>query len=94
MRVRKVEAVQRELPLAAYKRKMSWGGARLGAGREKKLVHDPSHTTRPAHQARHPSHISVRVLPVVGRLRKRKLWQVFKSKARHCAKHHARHVRR
>ena len=81
MRVRKVEAAQRELPLSAYKRKLTWGGARPGAGREKKLVHDPSHTTRPVHQARHPAHISVRVLPVVGRLRKRKLWQVFRTMA-------------
>ena len=79
MRVRKVEKAQRELPLGTFKRKMSWGGARPGAGRERKLVHDPSHSARPAHHARHPAHISVRVLPVVGRLRKQKLWQVFRS---------------
>ena len=78
MRVRKVEAAQRELPLAAYQRTMSWGGARPGAGRPKKLAHDPPHSVRPAHQARHPAHISIRVLPVVGRLRKRTLWQVFR----------------
>lgn len=60
---------------------MKWGGERPNAGRPRSLVHDPEHTQRPAHEERHPSHISTRVLSDVGRLRKRKLWKVFESVA-------------
>lgn len=61
--------------------RMRWGGYRPGAGRPRSLVHDPEHTKRPVHLARHPSHITTRVVPEVGRLRRRKLWQVFKAVA-------------
>jgi REP element-mobilizing transposase RayT len=60
---------------------MEWGGYRPGAGRPRSLVHDPEHTVRPVHLARHPSHISTRVLPDVGRLRRGKLREVFKAVA-------------
>ncbi|MGE0395506.1 MAG: transposase [Kofleriaceae bacterium] len=80
MRVRNTSA-QCEMKLAKPKPVMRWGGYRPGAGRPRSLVHDPEHTTRPVHVARHPSHISTRVVPEVGRLRRRKLWKVFKSVA-------------
>jgi putative transposase len=78
MRVRNRKKVQCELDLPLP---MEWGGVRPGAGRPRSLVHDPEHVARPIHQARHPSHISVRVGSEVGRLRRRKLWSVFRSVA-------------
>jgi REP element-mobilizing transposase RayT len=81
MRVRTAKNGQREMDLGKPRPVMRWGGDRLGAGRPRSLVHDPEHTTRPVHEARHPSHISTRVVPEVGRLRRRKLWKVFKSVA-------------
>ena len=57
---------------------MTWGGLRPGAGRPRTLVSDPVHTTRPVHEARHPSHISARFVPAVGRMRKRHLWDIFR----------------
>jgi REP element-mobilizing transposase RayT len=48
------------------------GGKRPGAGRKRsKHRRDPLHRTRPPHDPRHPSHITLRVLRSVGRLRKR-----------------------
>jgi REP element-mobilizing transposase RayT len=44
-------------------------------------VNDPVHAARPPHNPRHPSHITLRVLPAVGRLRRRVLWKVFESVA-------------
>jgi putative transposase len=73
--------VQGELQLPAPKPRMEWGGVRPGAGRPRTLVHDPIHTARPEHKERHPSHINLRVVPEVGRLRRRKQWQVFRRVA-------------
>ena len=63
-------------------RKGPHGGARPGAGRPRlRHKHDPSHAARPVHRARHPSHITLRVVRAVGRLRKRKLWAALKRAA-------------
>ncbi|MBI4702271.1 MAG: hypothetical protein HY744_14185, partial [Deltaproteobacteria bacterium] len=55
------------------------GGARKGAGRKpgglKALV---SHLRRPAHDHRHPVHVTLRVLRVVGRLRLRPRFEVIR----------------
>ncbi len=64
------------------KRKGPHGGARPGAGRPRiRHKHDPSHAARPIHKARHPSHITLRVVRAVGRLRRRKLWAALKRAA-------------
>lgn len=80
-RRRKATGEQRELPLPAPKPRMEWGGVRPGAGRRRTLVHDPVHVARPEHKERHPSHINMRVVAEVGRLRRRKQWQVFRRVA-------------
>lgn len=88
MRVRKVDPVQRELPLPPLtpskmkvKMKLGWGGRRPGAGRRRRLLHDPPHCTRPVHHARHPVHITTRVMIDVGRLRTWQVMQVFQQVA-------------
>ena len=64
------------------KRKGPHGGARPGAGRPRsRHKHDPSHTPRPVHKARNPSHITLRVVRDVGRLRRRKLWAALEKAA-------------
>ena len=80
MRVRNAKA-QCELKLPTPPPPMRWGGDRPGAGRPRSLVYDPVHTVRPVHHAANPSHISTRVVPEVGRLRRRKLWDVFRAVA-------------
>ena len=59
------QALQLSLP-----RHAGWGGARRGAGRKrvgsKALV---PHVVRPPHAARHPVHVTLRALAVVGSLR-------------------------
>ncbi len=58
----------------------TWGGKRENAGRKKtKGRHDSPHRTRPEHCERHPSHITLRVLAGVGRLRKRHIHQAIRQ---------------
>lgn len=53
------------------------GGRRPGAGRKRRSARRRvPHTPRPAHCARHPSHITLRVLEEVGRLRRRDAFKV------------------
>jgi REP element-mobilizing transposase RayT len=40
---------------------------------------DPQHTTRPAHQARHPVHVVLRVRPEVGSLRRRHAYRAIRG---------------
>jgi REP element-mobilizing transposase RayT len=58
------------------------GGARPGAGRPRiRHKHDPSHAKRPVHKAQIPSHITLRMVGDVGRLRKWKLYRAAKRAA-------------
>jgi len=54
---------------------MSWGGARTGAGRPRKgpIASEP-HTTRPALAPRHPVHVTSRVVPHIGAVRRRHIY--------------------
>jgi REP element-mobilizing transposase RayT len=75
-------SVQTGFAFPTPKRKGPHGGARPGAGRPRiRHKHDPSHAKRPVHKARNPSHITLRALPSVGRLRKQKLYPARKRAA-------------
>jgi REP element-mobilizing transposase RayT len=53
------------------------GGKRKGAGRKPRGKRaSERHRTRPEHDARHPVHVTCRVLPIVGKLRKRHVYKV------------------
>jgi len=74
------QAVQSELDLRVAVSKGPHGGRRPGAGRPRsRHRHDPSHVTRPVHKARHPSHITLRVVAEVGRLRRREMFQAIRG---------------
>ncbi len=56
----------------------TWGGAREGAGRKRKGERaGVSHLRRPAHRARFPVHVTLRMLPHVWNLRSRRSFRVF-----------------
>jgi REP element-mobilizing transposase RayT len=68
----------------------SWGGKRAGAGRKRRGKPSVAHGMRPPHEAEHPLHITLRVLPNVPNLRKKRAFQAVKqalslanSKGRH-----------
>lgn len=71
------QTAQLVLALPAPKPRNTHGGKRAGAGRPKR-GHRASerHKTRPSHDARHPLHVICRVVPGVGRLRKRHVYKV------------------
>lgn len=68
---------------------MSWGGARIGAGRPAKGAHaSEPHKLRPILSARHPVHVTARVVRAVGGLRRRRAYRAIRralatSLARH-----------
>jgi REP element-mobilizing transposase RayT len=54
----------------------TWGGKRESAGRKKSGTRrEPEHRERPAHVARNPLHVVLRVRKDVGRLRRRKVYE-------------------
>ena len=56
----------------------TWGGKRAGAGRPPKGKRSSErHKKRPVHKAAHPIHVSLRVVPAVGRLRKRHIYRAL-----------------
>jgi hypothetical protein len=67
---------QQTLPLP--KPRMGWGGRRAGAGRPKsaKAKTTVPHVRRPFHDARHPTHVTVRVRRHIGSLRR---WHVARA---------------
>jgi REP element-mobilizing transposase RayT len=67
---------QASLPLP--KPRLGWGGRRLGAGRPKnpKAKTTVAHVRRPYHEARHPTHVTVRVRRHIGSLRR---WHVAQA---------------
>ena len=65
-----------------------WGGKRAGAGRPRKdpaLRVDVSHTVRPALAARHPVHVTVRVVEAVRGLRRRAGYHAIRRAVQCCA---------
>ena len=71
---------QCDLQLEVVPRKGPHGGKRPGAGRPRiRHRHDPSHAKRPEHKARHPSHITLRVVEAVGRLRRREMFRAIRG---------------
>ena len=61
-----------QLPLPLPKLACRWGGRRAGAGRKGKPGAMP-HTRRPFHDRAHPTHVTVRANPALGRLRRVKV---------------------
>ena len=56
-----------------------WGGARTGAGRPAKgAVSSERHTTRPAHAARHPVHITSRVTRAIGSVQRGRIYAALR----------------
>jgi len=56
-----------------------WGGKRRGAGRPAKGRRaSERHKRRPWHDRHHPVHVTLRVLPVVGSLRRRHAWRAVR----------------
>ena len=77
------KVAQGELDLRVPLKTAPHGGRRPGAGRPRsRHRHDPSHVTRPPHKARHPSHITLRVVAEVGRLRRRNMFQAIRGALR------------
>jgi REP element-mobilizing transposase RayT len=65
MRKRRTRTRQLELP-----RSGTWGGARKGAGRKRRLTRpEPAHGPRPEHEPRHPVHATLRAHPLNESLR-------------------------
>ena len=65
-----------------------WGGKRVGAGRPRKdpaLRVDVSHAVRPALAARHPVHVTVRVVEAVRGLRRRAGYHAIRWAVQRCA---------
>lgn len=56
----------------------NWGGARPGAGRKRRSKASVAHTPRPRHSPHHPLHVTLRVVPGLPSLRKRRLFRVVK----------------
>jgi len=55
----------------------SWGGRRPGAGRPKRKASGVSHQRRPPLSSRYPVHVTLRVRPEVGSLRRKKSFWVL-----------------
>jgi len=56
------------------------GGKRRGAGRKRKGAHARErHAARPVFKAHHPLHVVMRVVPEVGSLRRRKMYQAMRQ---------------
>lgn len=73
----KMSPASAQLALGLTAAKPKHGGKRRGAGRPKR-GHRASerHKVRPQHEAAHPLHVICRVVPAVGRLRKRRVYQI------------------
>jgi putative transposase len=56
----------------------TWGGRREGAGRPKKPGSGVAHDPRPDLKARHPVHVTMRVVPEVARMRKKRAYQAVR----------------
>lgn len=73
---------QLELP-----RPPSWGGAREGAGRKPlPKRRGPPHATRPAHQPRHPIHVTMRAQPGLLSLRSEKIFSSLRRALAACSR--------
>ncbi len=74
---------QQELSLPAPPKPKQRGGKRPGAGRPRKRPHASArpgvpHVTRPVLKARYPVHVVLRAIPLVGNLRRRKLYHAIR----------------
>jgi hypothetical protein len=74
---------QQELSLPAPPPPKARGGKRPGAGRPRKRPRytsrpDVPHVTRPVLKSRYPVHVVLRAIPVVGNLRRRKLYHAIR----------------
>jgi REP element-mobilizing transposase RayT len=56
-----------------------WGGARRGAGRKRQKRAGVPHRERPAHCARHPAHVTLRVVRGLPNLRKKRAFRVIEE---------------
>jgi REP element-mobilizing transposase RayT len=72
--------MQLALDIPTPKKKLKHGGARPGAGRKKTGTRsDPLHRTRPTVRNYEPQHVTLRTLPIVGRLRKGKIYRALRK---------------
>jgi hypothetical protein len=82
-----MSAAKSQLSLHLPAPRLGWGGRRAGAGRPKKPGAKTTvpHGRRPYHDARHPTHVTVRVRRRVGNLRRWHVAQAVGLRLRHHA---------
>lgn len=71
MRRRRPRQLSLELPVG-------WGGARAGSGQKLAGRPSPAHRTRPAHDARHPVHVTLRAVPLLPSFRSPRVFEALR----------------
>jgi len=69
--------------LNSVPRARNWGGARRGAGRPRSNPRKVAHAPRPLHEARHPLHVTLRVVRGCPNLRAKKSFGAIKQALAH-----------
>jgi REP element-mobilizing transposase RayT len=64
------------------RRRRNWGGRRPGAGRKRGGKPSVAHVARPPHEAEHPLHVTLRVLPHVPNLREKSAFKAIEHAVR------------